>query len=136
MEIKEKIKHYRKEKKWTQKELSEQLNVSDKTISSWETGRTYPDLDSLIELADLFEISLDELIIGDKKMIKTLDEKIKRGNYVLPIATASLIAIALITYISLSPNSYSATIMFFLSNALMVGLIIFVLKILINISKK
>jgi len=136
MEINEKIKQYRKEQKWTQKELSEKLNVSDKTISSWETGRTYPDLDSLIEVADLFEISLDELIRGDKKMIKTLDEKIKRGNYVLPIAIVSLVAIALVTYISLSPNGFSETIMFFLSNALMIALIVFVLKILINISKK
>ena len=136
MEINEKIKQYRKKQKWTQKELSEQLKVSDKTISSWETGRTYPDLDSLIELADLFEISLDELIRGDKKMIKTLDEKIKRGNYVLPIVIVSLIAIALITYISLSPNGFSATIKFFLINVLMIALIVFVLKILLNTTKK
>lgn len=80
------------------------MNVSNKTILSWETRRTYPDLDSLIELADLFEISLDELIRRDKK--------IKRGNYVLPIVIVSLIAIALITYISLSPNDFSATIEF------------------------
>jgi len=56
MEFEDKIKSLRKEKNWTQKELAEKLNVSDKTISSWETGRTYPDIDSLIQLADLFDL--------------------------------------------------------------------------------
>lgn len=70
MKIEDKIKTYRKEKGWTQKELAELLHLSDKTISSWETGRTYPDLDNLIQLADLFELTLDELIREDKKWLK------------------------------------------------------------------
>lgn len=136
MSIEDKIKTYRKEKKWTQKYLAEQLNVSDKTISSWETGRTYPDLDSLIQLADLFGLTLDELIRTDKKMIKSLDEKIKRSSFVLPVIIISFIFIALITYVSLSPNGFSATIMFSLSTILTVTLTAFVIIILYNISKK
>lgn len=136
MEFEDKIKSFRKEKGWTQKELAEQLNVSDKTISSWETGRTYPDLDSLIQLADLFDLTLDELIREDKKMIKNLDEKIKRSSYVLPAIIIGLIVIALITYMTLSPNGFSATIGMYLSFIISVGLGIFVLKILYNISKK
>lgn len=136
MSIEDKIKTYRKEKKWTQKYLAEQLNVSDKTISSWETGRTYPDLDSLIQLADLFGLTLDELIRTDKKMIKSLDEKIKRSSFVLPVIIISFIFIALITYVSLSPNGFSATIMFSLSTILTVTLTAFVIIIFYNISKK
>lgn len=136
MSVEDKIKTYRKEKKWTQKYLAEQLNVSDKTISSWETGRTYPDLDSLIQLADLFGLTLDELIRTDKKMIKSLDEKIKRSSFVLPVIIISFIFIALITYVSLSPNGFSATIMFSLSTILTVTLTAFVIIILYNISKK
>lgn len=136
MEFEDKIKSFRKEKGWTQKELAEQLNVSDKTISSWETGRTYPDLDSLIQLADLFDLTLDELIREDKKMIKNLDEKIKRSSYVLPAIIIGLIVIVLITYITLSPNGFSATIGMALSMIISIGLVVFVLKILYNISKK
>jgi len=136
MEFEDKIKSLRKEKNWTQKELAEKLNVSDKTISSWETGRTYPDIDSLIQLADLFDLTLDELIRGDKKMIKNLDKKIKRSKYILPTIVIGLIFIALIIYNALSPNTNSLTITMLINVIVTVGLIIFVLKILYNISKK
>jgi len=136
MEFEDKIKSLRKEKNWTQKELAEKLNVSDKTISSWETGRTYPDIDSLIQLADLFDFTLDELIRGDKKMIKNLDKKIKRSKYILPTIVIGLIFIALIIYNALSPNTNSLTITMLINVMVTVCLIIFVLKILYNISKK
>lgn len=136
MKIEDKIKTYRKEKGWTQKELAELLHLSDKTISSWETGRTYPDLDNLIQLADLFELTLDELIREDKKMIKNLDKKIKRSTYTLPVIIIGLVLIVLITYMTLSPNSFSGTIMMWLSAIVSVGLTVFVLKMLYDISKK
>lgn len=136
MKIEDKIKTYRKEKGWTQKELAELLHLSDKTISSWETGRTYPDLDNLIQLADLFELTLDELIREDKKMIKNLDKKIKRSTYTLPFIIIGLVLIVLITYMTLSPNSFSGTIMMWLTTLLTIGIAYFVLKTLYNISKK
>lgn len=138
MKIEDKIKTYRKEKGWTQKELAELLHLSDKTISSWETGRTYPDLDSLIQLADLFDLTLDELIKEDTKMIKNLDKKIKRNTYTLPIISISigLILIVLIAYMTLSPNSFSGTIIMWLSMVISIGLVIFVLKIIYDISRK
>lgn len=136
MKIEDKIKTYRKEKGWTQKELAELLHLSDKTISSWETGRTYPDLDNLIQLADLFELTLDELIREDKKMIKNLDKKIKRSTYTLPVIIIGLVLIVLITYMTLSPNSFSGTIMMWLTTLLTIGIAYFVLKTLYNISKK
>ncbi|MDT2782048.1 helix-turn-helix domain-containing protein [Vagococcus fluvialis] len=50
--------------------------VSKKTISNWETGKTTPDLESLLRLSDLFNLSLDELIKGDKEIM----EKIKKDT--------------------------------------------------------
>ncbi|CRH22468.1 XRE family transcriptional regulator (fragment) [Carnobacterium maltaromaticum] len=67
----------RKERSWTQKQLAEVLNVSDKTISSWENERTYPDIVMLIQLSDTFNLSLDKLIREDLKMVKEFDYAIK-----------------------------------------------------------
>ena len=52
----------RKEHGWTQKELAEKLHVTDKTISKWETGKHFPDIEIMEELADTLGISLQELL--------------------------------------------------------------------------
>ena len=53
MDIGKKLKEKRLEENYTQKELAEILHVSRQTISSWEVGRTYPDLDVLIAISEL-----------------------------------------------------------------------------------
>lgn len=77
MEIGEQIKKRRKQLNWTQKELAVKINVSDKTVSSWETGRTYPELSLLVEISELFGLSLDELLRGDVEVVKRIDKDIK-----------------------------------------------------------
>jgi transcriptional regulator with XRE-family HTH domain len=77
LDIGEQIKEHRKHGGWTQKELAERLNVSDKTISSWETGRTYPELTLLVELSELFNVSLDSLLGGDVKVVKKIDKDVR-----------------------------------------------------------
>ena len=77
MEISKQIKEYRIHTKMTQKELGEILNVSDKTISSWENGRTYPDISLIVQLSDLFNLSLDTFLREDKKMMKKIDKDLK-----------------------------------------------------------
>ncbi|MBU3839720.1 MAG: helix-turn-helix transcriptional regulator [Candidatus Ruminococcus intestinipullorum] len=52
----------RKAHGYTQKQISERLNISRQAYSNYETGKRAPDLDSLIRLADLYHISLDELV--------------------------------------------------------------------------
>jgi transcriptional regulator with XRE-family HTH domain len=56
----------------TQQELADDLFVSRQTISNWELGKSYPDIDSLIRLSDQFSISLDDLLKGDIKMVQSL----------------------------------------------------------------
>lgn len=63
--------------KLTQKELGDLLNVSDKTISSWENGRTYPDIALIIKLSELFNISLDTFLKEDTTMIKKIDRDLQ-----------------------------------------------------------
>jgi len=61
LEIGKQIKDNRLLNHLTQKDLGDLLNVSDKTISSWENGRTYPDISLIIKLSELFNLSLDDL---------------------------------------------------------------------------
>ncbi|MBR1931922.1 MAG: helix-turn-helix domain-containing protein [Lachnospiraceae bacterium] len=56
----------RKEKGMTQKDLADALGISDKTISKWETGRGMPDLSLMGSLCDTLEISVNELLAGER----------------------------------------------------------------------
>lgn len=70
MEIGKRIKSYRVFLNFSQDDLAKKIFVSRQTISNWETDKTYPDIQSLIALSILFEVSLDELIKADLEAIK------------------------------------------------------------------
>ncbi|MBQ6695441.1 MAG: helix-turn-helix domain-containing protein [Lachnospiraceae bacterium] len=74
IKIGEFLKELRKEKRLTQEQLAEQFNVSRRSVSRWETGNNMPDLDTLIELADYYEIDLRELLDGERKSEKMNEE--------------------------------------------------------------
>ena len=59
------LKRLRKEKKLTQRQLAERFQVSDRTVSRWETGSNLPDLAILVELADFYEIDVRNLLDGE-----------------------------------------------------------------------
>lgn len=80
MEIGEIIRDYRLKKELTQEELGKIFYVSRQLISKWENGRSYPDLNQLIKLSDYFDLSLDELMRGDKEMIKKKDFQANMGK--------------------------------------------------------
>ncbi|WP_086349468.1 helix-turn-helix domain-containing protein [Candidatus Enterococcus clewellii] len=75
MNLGEKLKEKRQEYHFTQQEMAEKMHVSRQTISNWEVGRSYPDIESLIQLSEIFSISLDALLKGDKKMVSSLKRK-------------------------------------------------------------
>ncbi|MGV8982659.1 helix-turn-helix domain-containing protein [Clostridium sp.] len=58
----EKLQRLRKEKGLSQEQLAEVLNVSRQSVSKWESGQMYPEINKLIILSDLFKITLDELV--------------------------------------------------------------------------
>ena len=62
MDLKDSLKAMRVERSITQEQLAKKLNISLKTISHWETGYTEPSINQLIVLADLYSVSLDELV--------------------------------------------------------------------------
>ena len=90
MEIGKKLKNARVQSGMTQENVAEKINVSRQTISNWENEKSYPDIISVIELSNLYSISLDDLLKGDEKMIEHLEEstnvvrsnqKMNMGNY-------------------------------------------------------
>ena len=66
MEFHEKLQQLRKGQGLTQEELARRLFVSRTAVSKWESGRGYPNLDSLKGLSQLFSLSIDELLSGDE----------------------------------------------------------------------
>ena len=66
MEFSEKLMELRKQKGWSQEELGNRLNVTRQTVSKWELGQTTPEMEKLVELSQLFDISLDELLNNPK----------------------------------------------------------------------
>ena len=60
------LRDLRQEKGMTQEQLAEQLNVSQRTVSRWETGSNMPDLDVLLQLADFYRVDLRALLNGEK----------------------------------------------------------------------
>ena len=67
MNLGEKIFELRKEKKLTQDDVAEKLNVTRQTVSKWETNQSTPDFDKINPLCDLFEITPNELFKGEKE---------------------------------------------------------------------
>lgn len=64
MEFSNRLYTIRKQSGLSQEELGNKLNVSRQTVSKWELGESTPDMEKLTMLADLFDISLDELVLG------------------------------------------------------------------------
>ena len=72
------IKGLRKRNGLTQSKLAEIIHVSDKTISKWELGLSVPESDILVKLSEYFNVSVEDLIKGNKKILITKDIKKKR----------------------------------------------------------
>lgn len=75
MNFAQKMKSYRQKNNWTQQDIAERLNVSRKTISSWENSRSYPDIFMLVQISDLYRVSLDDLLREDHKMIDSYKQE-------------------------------------------------------------
>lgn len=56
----------RKQKGWTQTELAERLNVTDKAVSKWERGVSFPDISLVEPLAEVFDVSALEILRGER----------------------------------------------------------------------
>ena len=80
------IRELREKSRMTQARLAEQLGVSDKTVSKWETGKGYPDITLLEPIAEVFKISVTELISGNTVHNANVSANMLRSKfYVCPV---------------------------------------------------
>lgn len=80
MELGGQIKKHRDTLGLSQEELAEKVFVTRQSVSNWETGKTYPDIHSLLLLGNLFGCTLDELIKGDIETMKEEINKVEIGK--------------------------------------------------------
>ena len=82
MEFNEKLQQLRKRRDLTQEELADQLYVSRTAVSKWESGRGYPNIDSLKAISKYFSVTIDELLSGDELLtLAEEDHKRKQASF-------------------------------------------------------
>lgn len=96
MEIATKIKNARNTKQLTQEAAADSIGVSRQTLSSWENGRSLPDIVSVLVMSDLYGVSLDELLKGDTDMKNKIVNDTKRSRRIITILAITLTALTLI----------------------------------------
>lgn len=110
MEIGKQLKNARMHSGLTQENVAEKIHVSRQTISNWENEKSYPDIINVIELSSLYSISLDDLLKGDERMMKHLEEStnVVKSNKKLIAAIVSniVLAIVLITLNMFIPDNH------------------------------
>lgn len=99
MELSKQIQRYRKKQKLSQEDLAEKIHVTRNTISNWERNKNVPDLNSLILLSEIFNTSLDDLVKGDIKVMKTQINNKDFNNWTFIMGVSSIL-----TAISIGPS--------------------------------
>ena len=109
MEIGKKLKEARQMSGLTQENVAEKLNVSRQTISNWETEKFYPDILYVLQLSDLYQVSLDELLKGDEHMIQHLEDSTNtvKSNRKILLAFICNICLLFLFFIFVTPISKS-----------------------------
>lgn len=122
MELGNRIKKYRNKLQISQEKLADKIYVSRQSISNWENDKNYPDINSLIRLSEVFNISLDILLKGDlEKMKKEISKKDQRD-----LNKLSNILLILLGLLILTP----APLLYFVDK---VGIVIWVVLVAVTI---
>ena len=98
MELGKNIAKIRKDNNLTQDELALKYFVTRQTISNWENGKSYPDLETLVKISDDFNISLDVLLKEDSKMVKEINRDIKSARKYKNILKYIIIFVSVIVF--------------------------------------
>ncbi|MBU5362459.1 helix-turn-helix domain-containing protein [Enterococcus raffinosus] len=94
MDIGSRLKKHRLAKEFIQEDVAKKLNVSRATISSWETGRTFPDIEKLVYLSNLYDLSLDQLIKEEPVIMETIVKERKSLQYFKIIKRIGIVLLA------------------------------------------
>lgn len=107
MELGKQIKTYRQQANLSQEGLANRIYVSRQTISNWENDKSYPDVNSLVLLSEIFQVSLDKLIKGDIEDMKAVihKEEIEKMNcygkmYTIMLIVTVVLAVPLFMWLN------------------------------------
>ena len=98
MELGKKIIEIRKCHNMTQEEFADKYYVTRQTVSNWENGKSYPDLETLIAISYDFDISLDAFLKGDKKMVSNISKEQKNGKKYSKVKKLSIVVLIFVTF--------------------------------------
>ena len=114
MKLAEKLFELRKEKVWSQEKLAEQINVSRQSISKWESGQVLPEIEKVIELSKIFQVTTDYLLLDEnsEKSSTTVILKEDKDKYYKEVKSFGLwqviyiFVLALAIYLFLAGSSF------------------------------
>ncbi|ASY48308.1 hypothetical protein N507_1124 [Lacticaseibacillus rhamnosus DSM 14870] len=127
MQFSDKLKQARQQHHLTQMQVGTQLHVSAKTISSWENGRSFPDISTLVSISDLYQISLDQLLREDQDIVQhyeTISKQAQRYQKYFQITYFLNILLILAIWAVQITSSNSKQILAWLFLALVVNLVV------------
>ena len=131
MEVKDILKEAREKSGMSKDQVADELHVSHRTISDWEKGKTLPDVYSVIELSELYQISLDSLLRDDSRMVEKLErearfEKVRKMYF--SYAIICVLMVATFAFYFLSMMHISGSLKVDKSN---IGGVIFIIVIIV-----
>ncbi|MBX4173457.1 helix-turn-helix transcriptional regulator [Weissella viridescens] len=99
----EAIRKYRESNNLTQAELAEKLHVTRQTLSRWENGRSYPNLDTLVEISQLLDLSLDYLLTGkDNVLVESISGDVRsKKKYQYSFRALILLLISILLFLGI-----------------------------------
>ena len=111
MEFSKKLQTLRKQKGMTQEELAQKIFVSRTAISKWESGRGFPGIDSIKDLAKFFSVTVDELLMGDELLSAVEQETSKRKTALLSLLFGLLdLSMVMLVFIPFFANKIDGVI--------------------------
>ena len=95
MTFHEKLKQCREEKELSQDNIAEQLHVSRQAVSKWERGVNQPDIETIVRLSDIFDVTVDQLLRSDMIVVRKLATKERSFKWLI-IASSALLGAMLL----------------------------------------
>lgn len=106
MKLGDKLRRFRKENNYTQQQIAEKLYVTAQAVSKWENNKSAPDISTLVQISDLYNVSLDDLIKADKQFQDRLSIKNPRLKVIISLVLAFISVITLFTSLLIKGNYF------------------------------
>lgn len=134
MSLQENLRVLRKQKQLSQSDLANELMVTRQTVSSWENGKSLPDVYTLSRIAELFGVSLDDLMVEDNKQTMNINKDGPKNklNLLREYSKYVIVLVIVFTLACTLPKDISVPIMFFGKLILIFFILLLVIYFLIK----